>query len=155
MNLQNISLVKNIFSKKEMNKIFKLSKPLVKKILSDTREYPGLQSLPVLQDKKEFKFVLNRLLKTFDKKEYRVSAGWINFTCGDYINWHNHPTNYSIVYFLKNKDSSGTMFKFDDKIIKTTMEENSAIIFPSNYIHSAPNSDIKIDRWSIVLDLIK
>mgnify|MGYP003133160993 FL=1 len=152
MKLQNIYLIKDIFSVKEVKKIFKLSKPLVEKIPG----CPGLQSYPILQDKKQFNFVIQKLLEVFDKQKYKVSAAWINFTSGDYINWHNHPpTKYSVVYFLKNKDSLGTMFKVKDEIIKTTMKENSAILFPSKYIHSCPISDSKINRWSIVLDLIE
>ena len=60
-----------------------------------------------------------------------------------------------MVYYLKNKEAIGTIFRINDKIVSVEGPENSLIIFKSE-LHSVPlriRGTPKMNRYSIALEL--
>ena len=142
---------KDILSKKERLKLLKFVKTTVKNLGPN---YPGLQSLADLHKHKELKTFLDKIEPII--KGYMIQKCWVNFSCGDYISWHNHPgCDKNIVYYLKNKSNIGTMFKKEGcKVEVKKGLENSLIIFDSNIIHAIP-PHLPEERYSIAIDIIK
>ena len=140
---------KNILNTKEKNKLLKFVKTKVKSI----EGCPGLQTDPNLHTYREMDYFLDKIKNEI--KNYHIVKCWANYTDGSYIVWHEHPSKYSLVYYLYNPENIGVMFqKENDKIEYTKGLENSIVIFNSNKIHSVPNSPKKINRYTISLELI-
>ena len=134
--------------------ILKFVKHKVKNLGED---FPGLQSDPNLHTFEEFKIFIEKIKKYL--KNYRIYRCWANYSCGDYINFHNHPKPVvkSLVYFLENKNNLGPIFlEKRGSFLRVNMlecPENSLLIFDGNKDHSVP-CHLKEDRYSIALDLI-
>tara|TARA_R110000737_G_C14186135_1_gene414420 strand:- start:33 stop:485 length:453 start_codon:yes stop_codon:yes gene_type:complete len=145
---------KNILNKKEQKYLINF----VKKQVTDLGpKYPGLQSKSNLHTYKELNFFLEKIKKHIYL--YNVVGCWGNYTNGNYISWHNHPSKYSLVYYLHNQDNIGVMFKdisnTDYDIIEYTKGlDNSMVLFDSSRIHSVPNSSKKLNRYTLIMDLI-
>ena len=146
---------KNILTKEEQEKLFNFAKNKVENLGPN---YPGLQSKNNLHTYKELSIFLQKIKKHINP--INISGCWVNYTNGDHISWHNHPSSkYSLVYYLHNKDNIGVMFRnmsnTDYHLIEYTEGlDNSMIIFDSSKIHSVPNSAKKLNRYTLIMDLI-
>ena len=99
---------------------------------------------------------LNTLLKKVKKyhKNYRIIKCWGLKTTGDFICWHQHDVDLSMVYYLKNKSKIGTMFqKEKTSVLITECEENSLSLFNGREIHSPP-CHLPEERYVVTFDLI-
>jgi len=148
-------LYKNILKESDRKKILKFVKTKVRYF---GRNVPGLQTEMNLHYHSEMSVFYKILLDKY-MKNMNIQNSWGNYTEGDIINWHNHPTcKYSAVYYLQNPDSLGTIFRDEefnyDKIISTKCPENSLMVFRGGIIHSQPYTPKKIKRYSIAIDLI-
>ena len=140
----------NVLNKKEQSAILKL----VDKKLTRIPNGPGLQTHPNIHLCKELKPLVAKL-KEYIIRNFTIDRCWANHTDGTYINWHKHKADLSVVYYLKNKESLGTIFLVGDKIIRPKFPENSLIIF-KHEIHSVPprkKGTSKINRYSVALDI--
>ena len=146
---------KNILTKEEQKNLFNFAKDKVKNLGPN---YPGLQSKNNLHTYKELNIFLDKIKKHINS--INILGCWVNYTNGDHISWHNHPSSkYSLVYYLHNKDNMGVMFKDTsnteyDLIEYTEGLDNSMVIFDSSKIHSVPNSVKKLNRYTLIMDLI-
>tara|TARA_R110000822_G_C14925586_1_gene451935 strand:- start:48 stop:503 length:456 start_codon:yes stop_codon:yes gene_type:complete len=145
---------KNILTKEEQENLFNFAK---NKIENLGPNYPGLQSKSNLHIYKELNIFLKKIKKHINS--INILGCWVNYTKGDHISWHNHPSSkYSLVYYLHNKDNIGVMFRnmsnTDYHLIKYTEGlDNSMVIFDSSKIHSVPNSPKKLNRYTLIMDL--
>ena len=146
----------DVLSKKQQFSILKL----VNKKLTRIPGCPGLQTHPDLHHYQELEPLIVKINK-YTTENFKIIKCWANHTDGSYISWHTHNSDLSIVYYLKNKESIGTVFCINNKIISLKGLENSLIIFDSKIIHSVPSiypGDIekgkpKINRYSIAFEL--
>jgi len=150
-----MKLYKNILLETERKKLLKFCKTKLKNLGPD---WPGLQSKNNLNIYPEVD-LFNKLLVSKYVKGCSIQHQWVNYTEGNIINWHNHPiSKLSAVYFLKNPDNLGTIFRNEkysyDKITFTRCPQNSLLVFDSKKIHSQPCSPKKIKRYTIAIDLI-
>jgi len=150
-----MKLYKNILTEKERKKLLTFVKTQVRDL---SPKCPGLQTLMDLHTFDETKHFYNLVMSKYFKN-MTIENSWGNYCEGDEINWHNHPTcKLSVVYFLKNSDSLGTMFRDErynwDKITSPKCPQNSLLVFDGNKIHSQPYSPKKIKRYTIAIDLI-
>ena len=140
----------NVLNQKEQSSILKL----VDKKLTKIPTCPGLQTYPDLHSYEELKPLIEKL-KEYIPGNFSVDKCWANHTDGGYINWHLHKSDLSVVYYLKNKESIGTIFRINDKEILLEGPENSLVIF-KNELHSVPprkRGTPKINRYSIAFEL--
>jgi hypothetical protein len=140
----------NVLTKKEQSSILKL----INKKLIQIPDCPGLQTHPNLHFCEELKPLFEKL-KKYILENFTIDKCWANYTDGNYINWHVHKSDLSVVYYLKNKKSIGTVFRINGKIVSLKSPENSLIIF-KNEIHSVPpkkRGTLKMNRYSIALEL--
>ena len=150
-----MKLYKNILPEVERKKLLKFCKT---KLEDFGDNWPGLQSKNNLHAYPEMDFFVNSLLNKY-MKGYKIETSWVNYSEGDIINWHSHPTaKKSVVYFLKNPDSLGTIFRNEkynyDKITSTKGPQNSLLVFDGKKTHSQPYTHKKIERYTIAVDLI-
>ena len=140
----------NVLTPKEQSSILEL----VDKKLTKIPTCPGLQTYPDLHSYEELKPLLESL-KKYIPGNFTVDKCWANYTDGGYIFWHMHKADLTVVYYLKNKESLGTMFRVNNKIIRPECPQNSLIIF-KNEFHSAPpikRGAPKIDRYAISFEI--
>ena len=83
-----------------------------------------------------------------------VSRSWINLTNGrkKEIHWHNHPSDYTLVYFIQTLPffNSGTLFR--EKFIR--VKQNGIVIFPGKIEHAAPSYPFPFfERYSLAMEL--
>ena len=148
-----MKLYRNILQEKERKKLLKFCKT---KLENFGDNWPGLQNN--LHTYPEFNLFIKTILNKH-LKNYKVETAWVNYSEGDIINWHSHPTaKKSAVYFLQNPDNLGTIFRNEkynyDKIISTKGPQNSLLVFDGSKTHSQPYSHKKIKRYTIAVDLI-
>jgi hypothetical protein len=142
----------NVLNQKEQSSILKL----VDKKLTKIPTCPGLQTYPDLHCCEELKPLLESL-KKYIPGNFSVDKCWANHTDGGYVFWHMHKADLTVVYYLKNKESLGTMFRVNNKIIRPKCPQNSLIIF-KNEFHSAPpikRGAPQIDRYAISFEISK
>ena len=147
-----MKLYKNILTKKERLSLLKFAKT---KVIDLGPNFPGLQSKPDFHTYKEMNILLDKIKKHYT--EYKINKCWANFSSGDYISWHSHPSNVpmSMIYFIKNPYNLGPFFKRDQfEVFVSKCPENSLILFDSSLIHSVP-CHLKADRYSIAFDLAR
>jgi len=140
----------NVLNKKEQSAILKL----VDKKLIKIPNCPGLQTYPDLHHCEELKPLIEKL-KEYITGNFIIDKCWANHTDGEYVSWHQHKADISVVYYLKNKGSLGTIFRIKDKIVRLKGPQNSLIIFKGQ-IHSVPprkRGAPKINRYSIAFEL--
>tara|TARA_R100001594_G_C3847205_1_gene217483 strand:- start:7 stop:459 length:453 start_codon:yes stop_codon:yes gene_type:complete len=145
-------LIKNIFDSKDRKEFIKRGISYLK----DWGDRPGKQTTSDMHLKYELKGYYDHILGLIRERipsNLIIDAAWINWTNGKKkdMGWHNHPTSYSAVYYMKTLPffSNGTLF--EDGFIKTP--QNSLLIFPSHLKHSAPSSLIPFGRYTTAVDL--
>ena len=164
----------NVLNKKEQSAILKL----VKKRLTRIAGSPGLQTYHNLHLYEELKPLIKKL-KEYISRDFIITKCHGVRTDGEEGLWHHHKTtglnedekklihtkfpklelkfvDRVIVYYLKNKESLGTMFRDKDgKVVHTKGPENSLLIF-KHESHRPPLSKRRgpqTQRYSISLDL--
>ena len=145
-----IKTYSNVLNKEEQSSILKL----VNARLTTIPNCPGLQTYPELHYCEELQPLIKKL-KKYIPGDFTIDKCWANHTDGGFINWHAHELDLSVVYYLKNKESLGTIFLVGDKIIRPKFPENSLVIF-KHEIHSVPprkKGTSKINRYSVALDI--
>ena len=150
-----MKLYKSVLEEKERKKLLKFVKT---KVRYWNDKVPGLQTPMDLHTHSETNSFYNKILNKYFKG-MTIQYSWANYSEGDIINWHNHPAaKISAVYFLKNPDNLGTIFRNEkynyDKITSTKCPENSLLVFDASKTHSQPYSPKKIKRYSIAIDLL-
>ena len=84
-----------------------------------------------------------------------VSSVWVNLTNGnkDIIAWHNHTSDYTLVYYMKTFPffSNGTLFREPIGFVKAP--QNSLILFPGRLEHTAPSSLFRFSRYTVAINL--
>tara|TARA_Y100000361_G_C10947762_1_gene232120 strand:- start:188 stop:592 length:405 start_codon:yes stop_codon:yes gene_type:complete len=116
--------------------------------------HPGLQTESNLHVYPEMKTFLKKINSYINN--YKIYHCWANVTNGDDLAWHSHPPFVvkSLVYYLKNKNEIGTMFKKEGiKVEVTRAPENSLAIFDGKLEHSVP-LHLPEERISIAVDLM-
>jgi hypothetical protein len=145
----------NVLNKKERSAILKLVDKKLTAIPDHAgRFFPGLQTYANLHHNKELKPLIKKL-KEYITGNFTVDKCWANYTDGGYVNWHTHKSDLSVVYYLKNEESIGTIFCINNKKIHLKGLQNSLIIF-KNELHSVPfkkRGAPKINRYSIACEL--
>ena len=145
-----IKTYSNVLNKEEQSSILKL----VNARLTTIPNCPGLQTYPELHYCEELQPLIKKL-KKYIPGDFTIDKCWANHTDGGFINWDAHELDLSVVYYLKNKESLGTLFRIEDKIITKEGPENSLILFKKE-LHSLPprkNGAAKIDRYSIAFEI--
>ena len=140
----------NVLNKKPRSSLLKF----VNKKLTKIAGCPGLQTLPDLHHYKELKPLATKL-KKYITGNFGIIKCWANHTDGGYISWHRHTSDLSVVYYLQNKESIGTIFYINNKIVPFESPQNSLVIF-KNEIHSVPprkKGTPKINRHSIAFEI--
>ena len=135
---------------------FIVNRPYVK----DYGPVPGYNTPDDMQDNpifKEFhKKVKNEFVRYMNKIAV-IERSWCNRNFGDFTMWHEHPTHYATVYYLKHHPffARGTMFNFDgeEQLIKSP--QNCLLTFPGHLLHSVPATKfgIKFDRYCFAMDV--
>tara|TARA_R100000700_G_C3144289_1_gene125102 strand:+ start:283 stop:747 length:465 start_codon:yes stop_codon:yes gene_type:complete len=147
----------NILTEKERQALLKFIKTKLKNF-SD--RHPGLQSDNNLHKYEELDIFLKKIKKYY--APYKVFSCWAFYSEGDSICWHDHHKEekavWSFVYYIKNEDGIGTMFKDPsiktfDKIEYSCGKQNSLLKFPSDVIHSGPINYKKLERYVVSLDV--
>jgi hypothetical protein len=145
----------HILSKKQQSALLKLiDKKLVRIPADPGKYYPGLQTYPDLHRSKELKPLI-KSLKDYIHEPFIVTKCWANHTDGGYTSWHSHTADLSAVYYLKNKESLGTLFRINNKISSFEAPENSLIIF-KHQTHCVParkKGAPIINRYSIAFEI--
>ena len=83
-----------------------------------------------------------------------ILKSWVNLTNGykKDIGWHTHNADLSAVYYIKTPlpfFSNGTLFR--DGLFKAP--QNSLLVFPSRFEHTAPSSPFRFNRYTLAMDL--
>jgi hypothetical protein len=157
-------------------------KYIVKKIISDIdkeivenccKSVPAFQTQPELHRKykniphwsyliEEINLDIEKYILNINSEKKITSLNcqscWANVSTpeSNYV-YHNHTTNLTVVYFLKNPSKIyGTLIYFDDNEIILPGEENSLIIFNPKIIHCVVSPPPQVSslnpRYSIVFD---
>ncbi len=116
----------NVLNKKQRPSLLKFVNTKLTKIAG----CPGLQTLPDLHHYKELKPLVIKL-KKYITGNFGIIKCWANHTDGGYISWHRHTSDLSVVYYLQNKESIGTIFYINNKIVPFESPQNSLVIFKS------------------------
>jgi len=149
-----IHLIKNVFTNKQRRKLIKDCQPL---IVDLGWQFPGRQTYPTLHLHPDFTSSMNDILGIVYKEiglSLVISKSWVNWTNGEkeQINWHTHPSQYSLVYYMKTPlpfFSNGTLFR--KGLFKAP--QNSIIVFPGSMEHTAPSSPFRFNRYSLAMEL--
>jgi hypothetical protein len=124
-------------------------------------EVPLYQTYNYMHKKYNWKFLFNKVQNILDNipiKNINMEYCWANISKpeSDY-KIHTHPTDLTVVYYLKNPSSHyGTYIKDNDSEVIICCPENSILIFEPKIKHSiiSPPKEIleKYSRYSIVMD---
>ncbi len=164
--MSEIYIIENVFTEEERRKILEDSQRFFVDgdVMSIERfgepgRYPGKQTYPTIHLLSSFNWVHKRVIERVNneiKLNLKIVRSWFNWSDGrkEYLNWHEHKEtgDYAAVYYLKTIPffNSGTLFK-EYGFVRAP--QNSIMIFPSHFIHSAPISFLRYDRYSMAFDL--
>ena len=134
-----------------------------KKYLKSQEEFdvdvvlPGKQTPPDLHMKLDYGPPLLIAIRKATGINFTIGKSWVNWTNGDKkdVCWHTHPdADYSAVWYLKTPlpfFNNGTLFK--GGLFKSP--QNSVLIFPADIIHTAPPSPLRLDRYTLGMNLMR
>ena len=145
----------NVLNKKQQYALLKLVKKKITKLPNkDGMSFPSLQTVPDLHHYKELEPLVEKL-KEYIKRNFNVVKCWSLYTEGEESGWHHHTTDLTVVYYLKNKESLGTVFFKKNKMDCQKGPENSLIIFKDE-VHRPPlikKGTPKLNRYTVSLDI--
>ena len=147
-------IIKNVFTDGQRHKLIKDCQPL---LLQWGKKFPGRQTHAELHLHPDFTSSMNDILGIVYKEiglSLVISKSWANWTNGNKkdIAWHIHPSQYSLVYYMKTPlpfFSNGTLFR--KGLFKAP--QNSIIVFPGSMEHTAPSSPFRFNRYSLAMEL--
>ena len=147
----------NVLNKKQQSALLKLINQKISKLPDkEGQSFPCLQTSPNLYNYKELQPLIKKL-KEYISRNFVVTKCWGVYTEGDEITWHQHDADLSVVYYLRNKESVGTLFRGKDKkVVFPKAPENSLVIFKGNEFHSPPpkkRGGPKMRRYTIALNI--
>ena len=158
-----IYLIKNVLADDERKKLIEDSIPLLLSSeemgeIHKGRRYPGKQTFADLHLDSKFRSVVYKMLNIIFEKTgliLDVSSVWVNLTNGnkDIVAWHNHTSDYTLVYYMKTFPffSNGTLFREPIGFVKAP--QNSLILFPGRLEHTAPSSLFRFSRYTVAINL--
>ena len=158
-----IYLIKNVLADDERKKLIADSRPLLKhgKQLSEyfktDNKFPGKQTFSDLYLNSKFTFSFNHMVDMILREtglNLEIKGAWVNWTNGKKkdIAWHSHNRHdYALVYYMKTFPffSNGTLFKHGF----VRAPQNSALLFPSDLVHTAPSSPLRLSRYTLAMNL--
>ena len=159
--MDNIHIIENVLTDDERKKLIEDSIPLLLSSeemgeIHKGRRYPGKQTFADLHLDSKFRSVVYKMLNIIFEKTgliLDVSSVWVNLTNGnkDIIAWHNHTSDYTLVYYMKTFPffSNGTLFE----VGLTKAPQNSVLIFPGYLNHTAPSSPFRFSRYTMAFNL--
>ena len=118
---------------------------------------PGKQTPPDLHMKLDYGPPLLIAIRKATGINFTIGKSWVNWTNGDKkdVCWHTHPdADYSAVWYLKTPlpfFNNGNLFK--GGVFKSP--QNSVLIFPADIIHTAPPSPLRLDRYTLGMNLMR
>ena len=147
-------IINNVLTNKERKDLIKFSQPYLKNFGPD---YPGKQTDGDISKYFPFKDIHYKILSICTKKlklSLEISRSWINLTNGrkGETYWHNHPSVYTLVYFIQTLPffNSGTLLR--EKFIR--VKQNGIVLFPGKTEHAAPSYPFPFfDRYSLAMEL--
>ena len=147
-------IINNDLTNKERKDLIKFSQPYLKNFGPD---YPGKQTDGDISKYFPFKDIHYKILSICTKKlklSLEISRSWINLTNGrkGETYWHNHPSDYTLVYFIQTLPffNSGTLLR--EKFIR--VKQNGIVLFPGKTEHAAPSYPFPFfDRYSLAMEL--
>ena len=152
-----IHKIYNVLSDEDRKKIIKEAKPYLREW---SAAHPGKQTHSSLHEATSyFSFVVETIvLKMNQKTGFNLVPlrSWINWTNGKKkdIAWHSHNRHdYALVYYMKTFPffSNGTLFREPIGFVKAP--QNSLILFPGRWEHSAPSSLFRFSRYTVAINL--
>ena len=163
--MDNIHIIENVLTDDERKKLIEDSIPLLLSSeemgeIHKGRRYPGKQTFADLHLDSKFRSVVYKMLNIIFEKTgliLDVSSVWVNLTNGnkDIIAWHNHTSDYTLVYYMKTFPffSNGTLFEEPMGFVKAP--QNSILVFPAKLRHTAPPSPFpfRFRRYTMAMDL--
>ena len=147
-------IINNVLTNKERKDLIKFSQPYLKNFGPD---YPGKQTDGDISKYFPFKDIHYKILSICTKKlklSLEISRSWINLTNGrkGETYWHNHPSDYTLVYFIQTLPffNSGTLLR--EKFIR--VKQNGIVLFTGKTEHAAPSYPFPFfDRYSLAMEL--
>ena len=160
-----IKIIKNILTNKERKQLIEYSKPLLltgeelnrHAVARIEDSYPpSKQTLSDLHRNDKFIPIIIKILNQIEsetKLKVIPDKVWINWNSGKKEEqcWHTHPSEYTIVYYIKTFPffNNGTCFK--DKFVRAP--QNSLIMFTGNMSHSVPSYPFYFERYTLAMNL--
>ena len=152
-----IHLIKNVFTNKQRRKLIKDCQPL---IVDMGPQFPGRQTYAELHLHPDFTSSMNDILGIVYKEiglSLVISKSWANWTNGNKkdIAWHIHPSQYSLVYYMKTPlpfFNNGTLFRLPIGFVKAP--QNSLLMFNPDLEHTAPTCPFPIDRYAFAMEMV-
>jgi hypothetical protein len=112
----------------------------------------------IYEDDKYFDIFLRKLVNEvgkYSKNKMEMTSCWFN-VCKEDSNFgfHDHPaSDLTCVFFLKNCNENGTIFKFENTLLQLLVKDNSLVFFDPSLTHSVPEWKGS-DRYTIAADFI-
>ena len=153
-----IHKIYNVLSGEDRKKIIKEAKPYLREW---SAVHPGKQTHCSLHEATSyFSFIVETIVLKMNQKtglNLVPVRSWINWTNGKKkdIAWHDHldsGADYSLVFYIKTPFpffSNGTLFKHGF----VRAPQNSALLFPSDLVHTAPSSPLRLSRYTLAMNL--
>lgn len=164
--MEDFYIVKDIFTNEVRKKMIKDANPLLltnEQLLFNNEQmgtdkwYPGKQTtnrlyvLPTFRPQIEY---LINVAQEATQLKFGLHGSWVNWTNGKKkdINWHNHPCDYTLCYYMKIFPffSNGTLFEHHGFM---KAKQNSFLLSRGYLKHTAPTSPLRFSRYTLVLDL--
>ena len=158
----NLACLRDILSEEERIQLLEDCKPLLVDNIGKYYEggfYPGKQTHPTLHLHPKIGPILQKMIHRIHlatNEPLEIDKSWMNWTNGKETSIHHHGNYwYSVVYYLKTDTfwkwtNSGTYFE-DYGFRK--FPQNSLIFFQSDYIHGMPTYPLRLDRYTIAMNL--
>ena len=111
------------------------------------------------KDNKYIDALINKVtveIKNLTNEKLSTNSCWFNVCKQDSkFEFHTHENTYlTTVYFLKNCENNGTIFKINNSLLQLCCKDNNLVIFDPKIIHKIPNWDGK-NRYTIAIDFNK
>jgi len=119
-------------------------------------DLPGKQTPPDLHIQLTYGPPLLSAISKSIGINFTIKKSWVNWTNGDKreMCWHTHDSDYAGVWYLKTPVpffSNGTII--EDKFYRAP--QNSLLLFPGHMKHTAPSSPLRLDRYTLGMDLMR
>ena len=153
-------LIENLLTNKERKKLIKDVQPFLLSGEEMQRHFPGSEYKPGKRTfadihlHPDFRVVQQHIIDKINKQtklNASVCKSWIFLTKGEKEFWHGHESDWSAVYYMRTLPffNNGTLFK--SGLIRAP--QNSVLVFPSHFLHTAPTFPFRFNRYTWAMDL--